>query len=393
MSNQPKISVQNLTKVFDGMTVLDDISFEINKDEAYDYTVKLGEEELLPGEDGKYTIPGTAITGDVVIKSALSDENYATLTYMFDGKVVYVGKALKDGDYPEVKLPTKAGYDVTGWYGNIECTGEPVSGKIGNGATTLYAKATIKSIAYSFVNGETAVSSGNKDYGEGIPFPTENLENLKKDGFKFVGWKGSNGVVIPKADSYSYTMPDVAPDEEGNLKLTFSPIWQEIGSLMITVKDTNGVVSGATVNLMKNGAVVKTAVTGSDGKARFSDLDYGAYNVVVVSSIDETNTVNTTAGKDVTSHTNELTVNVPTCKLNTVVNAVGIGLNLNQQSWPEGIPNPVSMKMLTGKDYEPHSALEALHEKLCLRFEQLATKEGRVDLEAEFRQYMFRLEA
>ena len=31
MSNQPKISVQNLTKVFDGMTVLDDISFEINK--------------------------------------------------------------------------------------------------------------------------------------------------------------------------------------------------------------------------------------------------------------------------------------------------------------------------------------------------------------------------
>ena len=72
---------------------------------------------------------------------------------------------------------------------------------------------------------------------------------------------------------------------------------------------------------------------------------------------------------------------------------VGIGLNLNQMSWPEGIPNPVSMKMLTGKDYEPHSTLEALHERLRLRFEQLATNEGRADLEAEFRQYMFRLEA
>ncbi|MCQ2131165.1 MAG: biotin--[acetyl-CoA-carboxylase] ligase [Bacteroidales bacterium] len=72
---------------------------------------------------------------------------------------------------------------------------------------------------------------------------------------------------------------------------------------------------------------------------------------------------------------------------------VGIGLNLNQESWPEGIPNPVSMKMLTGKSYEPHATLEALHEKLRLRFEQLATKEGRVDLDAEFRQYMFRLEA
>ena len=72
---------------------------------------------------------------------------------------------------------------------------------------------------------------------------------------------------------------------------------------------------------------------------------------------------------------------------------MGIGLNLNQESWPEGIPNPVSMKMLTGKSYEPHATLEALHEKLRLRFEQLATKEGRVDLDAEFRQYMFRLEA
>ena len=72
---------------------------------------------------------------------------------------------------------------------------------------------------------------------------------------------------------------------------------------------------------------------------------------------------------------------------------VGIGLNLNQTSWPSDIPNPVSMKLLTGRNFEPHAALEALHEKIRLRFGQLATNEGRINLEAEFRQHMFRLEA
>lgn len=32
---------------------------------------------------------------------------------------------------------------------------------------------------------------------------------------------------------------------------------------------------------------------------------------------------------------------------------VGIGMNLNQDSFPEEIPNPVSLKQITGKHYEP----------------------------------------
>lgn len=44
-----------------------DFTFELTKDEGYDYTVKLGEEELQPGQDGKYTIPGAKLTGEALM--------------------------------------------------------------------------------------------------------------------------------------------------------------------------------------------------------------------------------------------------------------------------------------------------------------------------------------
>lgn len=39
---------------------------------------------------------------------------------------------------------------------------------------------------------------------------------------------------------------------------------------------------------------------------------------------------------------------------------VGVGLNLNQTQWPESLPNPVSLKELTGKEYPPEAALERI---------------------------------
>lgn len=39
---------------------------------------------------------------------------------------------------------------------------------------------------------------------------------------------------------------------------------------------------------------------------------------------------------------------------------VGIGLNLNQTDWPECLPNPVSLKELTGKEYPPEEVLERI---------------------------------
>lgn len=70
---------------------------------------------------------------------------------------------------------------------------------------------------------------------------------------------------------------------------------------------------------------------------------------------------------------------------------VGIGLDLNETGWPEDLPNPVSLKELTGKDYDLKSSLEKLAEAICRRFGQMASDDGRIQLQEEFGKYMFRL--
>ena len=40
---------------------------------------------------------------------------------------------------------------------------------------------------------------------------------------------------------------------------------------------------------------------------------------------------------------------------------IGIGLNINQTSFDESLPNPISMKMITGNDYD----LEAILIEIC----------------------------
>lgn len=39
---------------------------------------------------------------------------------------------------------------------------------------------------------------------------------------------------------------------------------------------------------------------------------------------------------------------------------IGVGLDLNQTQWPPELPNPVSLKELTGQDYSPEKELETL---------------------------------
>lgn len=70
---------------------------------------------------------------------------------------------------------------------------------------------------------------------------------------------------------------------------------------------------------------------------------------------------------------------------------VGIGLDVNETQWPEYIPNPVSMKQLTGKTYDLEEELAALAAFIASRYTQLRTEKGRTDLDSEFRKYMFRL--
>jgi len=56
----------------------------------------------------------------------------------------------------------------------------------------------------------------------------------------------------------------------------------------------------------------------------------------------------------------------------TIENSVaGIGFNINQEKFPPGIPNPVSLKLLTGKEYDTSTCLKELLSDLDRRYKQL----------------------
>ena len=53
---------------------------------------------------------------------------------------------------------------------------------------------------------------------------------------------------------------------------------------------------------------------------------------------------------------------------------IGIGLNVNQQVFPEDIPNPVSMKNLTGKSYDTEHCLAKLCHHIEKRYFQIRSE-------------------
>lgn len=69
----------------------------------------------------------------------------------------------------------------------------------------------------------------------------------------------------------------------------------------------------------------------------------------------------------------------------------GIGVNVNQESWPEDLPNPVSMRQISGKEYDLREELVLLAGHLRSRYAQAATTEGRRSLNEEFEKHVFRL--
>lgn len=52
---------------------------------------------------------------------------------------------------------------------------------------------------------------------------------------------------------------------------------------------------------------------------------------------------------------------------------VGVGFNLNQTDWPTDLPNPVSLKQLTGRDYSPAEVLEDISERIADLYIKLFT--------------------
>ena len=50
---------------------------------------------------------------------------------------------------------------------------------------------------------------------------------------------------------------------------------------------------------------------------------------------------------------------------------IGIGLNVNQTSFDENLPNPISMKMITGKDFDLDELLLSISQQLTTNSQQL----------------------
>jgi len=71
---------------------------------------------------------------------------------------------------------------------------------------------------------------------------------------------------------------------------------------------------------------------------------------------------------------------------------VGIGINLNQDSFDPSLPNPVSLSMLTGRHYPLENTLILLYKKICRRVALLGTSDGYNELEMDFNRYLFHLE-
>lgn len=70
---------------------------------------------------------------------------------------------------------------------------------------------------------------------------------------------------------------------------------------------------------------------------------------------------------------------------------IGIGLNINEEGWPLYLPNPVSLKELTGREYDVKSELEEFYKIFCRHAEMIYGEDGRRLLQEEFGKRVFRL--
>jgi BirA family biotin operon repressor/biotin-[acetyl-CoA-carboxylase] ligase len=69
---------------------------------------------------------------------------------------------------------------------------------------------------------------------------------------------------------------------------------------------------------------------------------------------------------------------------------VGIGLNLNQKIFKSDAPNPISLSMITGLDYDIEECLKNLAACLDTRYRQLL-KEGRAGIDSEYLAKLYRI--
>ena len=70
---------------------------------------------------------------------------------------------------------------------------------------------------------------------------------------------------------------------------------------------------------------------------------------------------------------------------------IGIGLNINEEGWPDYLPNPVSLSELTGRKYDIHEELDFFYKEFCRHAVMISGEDGRKLLQEEFGKRVFRL--
>ncbi len=69
---------------------------------------------------------------------------------------------------------------------------------------------------------------------------------------------------------------------------------------------------------------------------------------------------------------------------------VGVGLNVNQQTFPGDVPNPVSMTHISGKTYDLDSLLETVIRRIVNDFDKYEEKPEHIKLAARYRYMLWR---
>ena len=76
-------------------------------------------------------------------------------------------------------------------------------------------------------------------------------------------------------------------------------------------------------------------------------------------------------------------------KINSSI--IGIGLNVNQDEFPSELPNPVSMKMLTGKEYNRDKLLSLFFGEFNLLYQSLQKGGDEQKIEVEYMHNLYRM--
>ncbi len=68
---------------------------------------------------------------------------------------------------------------------------------------------------------------------------------------------------------------------------------------------------------------------------------------------------------------------------------IGIGLNVNQTKFSQDIPNPISLKKITGKEYDLEKLIDSLSELLDMRYSMIIKNE-RKKLQSDYHNALYR---